>query len=258
MDLVNFQVGAKTVSLPILDILLTEQFNNDLTEVPNHNPNFIGVREFMGIPVPIFDLGLILNRQSTHTQNSALIETLHQLKYSSCQWVAGISDGHKTSHSQAQSTATQQPSGFLKWLEKFESDDEDLTTLLNRIRESLTQIQSDVTSADNQMLSNDKSTVSTRLERLYDSAIEQVEVGYKPIIVFTTVDGRQPHIGLLVDKVKDNINVDESDIKSLNTVTSVGFDLDSETKAMLKGLIQLEQKHSLIIETKNLFCESLE
>jgi purine-binding chemotaxis protein CheW len=80
MDLVNFQVGAKTVALPILNILLTERFGNDLTELPNENPSFIGVKDFMNLPVPVFDLGKILNGSSTSDSNKSLAATLSNLK----------------------------------------------------------------------------------------------------------------------------------------------------------------------------------
>ena len=49
--------------------LLTEQYRNNLTEVPNNNPNFLGAKEFMNVPVPIFDLGRILNNRSTKEFN---------------------------------------------------------------------------------------------------------------------------------------------------------------------------------------------
>ena len=258
MDLVNFQVGAKTISLPILDILLTEQFNNDLTEVPNNNPNFIGVREFMGTPVPIFDLGMILNQNSTNTQNKAVISKLNELKQQSQSWLNALSYEQGATINLTHAGATHEHVNFAKWLSDFESDDEDLSTLLNRVKDTLSQTYDEFASASCDKWTKNKSTVINRLERLFDSAIEQVEVGYKPIIVFTTVDGRNPHVGLLVDKVKDNIHVDESDIKSLDTVTATGFDLDQETKSMLKGLIQVDNKHSLIIETKSLFSQQLQ
>ncbi|QTH63855.1 chemotaxis protein CheW [Psychrosphaera ytuae] len=251
MDLVNFQVGAKTISLPILDILLTEQYNNDLTEVPNNNPNFIGVREFMGTPVPIFDLGLILNRHSTNSQNKEVIKQLKNLKQQSKIWLSSLSSELQGKDA----TQEHQHIEFSKWLNEFECDDEDLSTLLLRVKETLTATYEEFSELDDAKWPSKKATAASRLERLFDSAIEQVEIGYKPIIVFTTIDGREPHIGLLVDKVKDSIHVEEEDIKSLDAVTATGFELDPETSRMMKGLIQLDKKHSLIIETKRLFSQ---
>ena len=54
MDLINFRVGHKTISLKILDILLTERYENNLTSLPNENKSFIGVKDYMDTPTPIF------------------------------------------------------------------------------------------------------------------------------------------------------------------------------------------------------------
>ena len=74
MDFINFKVGQKTIALKILDILLTERFENNLTALPNNNKSFIGVKDYMGSPTPIFDLGLILNNESTHATNASLAD----------------------------------------------------------------------------------------------------------------------------------------------------------------------------------------
>ena len=73
MDLINFRVGQKTISLKILDILLTERFEDNLTSLPNDNKSFIGVKDYMETPTPIFDLGIILNKQSTQDTNLSLV-----------------------------------------------------------------------------------------------------------------------------------------------------------------------------------------
>ena len=46
MDLINFRVGQKTISLKILDILLTERYEGNLTSFPNGNPSFLGVKDY--------------------------------------------------------------------------------------------------------------------------------------------------------------------------------------------------------------------
>ncbi|TMO94170.1 chemotaxis protein, partial [Pseudoalteromonas sp. S3178] len=86
MDLINFRVGQKTISLKILDILLTERYEENLTDLPNDNPSFLGVKDYMGVPTPIFDLGLILNNQSSHDINRALIDLLMEHEQEQKSW----------------------------------------------------------------------------------------------------------------------------------------------------------------------------
>ncbi|EGI71336.1 methyl-accepting chemotaxis sensory transducer [Pseudoalteromonas distincta] len=76
MELINFKVGCKTISLKILDILLTERFDNNLTTLPNNNKSFIGVKDYMDIPTPVFDLGIILNNISTEKSNAHVLKQL--------------------------------------------------------------------------------------------------------------------------------------------------------------------------------------
>lgn len=257
MDLVNFQVGAKTVALPILNILLTERFDNDLTEMPNENPSFIGVKDFMNLPIPVFDLGKILNHNSTKVANKALANQLSQLQDDVMSWMTGLD--HSAQQKSALPASVQHTS-YAKWLADFQSDNEDLVSLLNQVTgpmnttyQCLEQLKAN--GCDISLWRRTFESNHNHLTRLFQSVIEQVETGYKPIIVFTTTDGRAPHVGLLVDKVEDSIHVDESDIKSLDTVTNVGFELDSKTKSLMQGLIQLEQKHSIIIDPSVLFQE---
>lgn len=257
MDLVNFQVGAKTVALPILNILLTERYSNDLTDVPNENPSFIGIKDFMNVPIPIFDLGKILNNCSTKQLNKDLVDKFVQLRKGIFDWFHVLQD---SVDSNRQSTTSIEQSEFIKWLSEFTSDNEDLLDLLNKVPALMTQtydcfLSTKANDADKAVWQRVFETSQNQVTRLFDSVIEQVEVGYKPIIVFTTTDGRSPHVGLLVDKVEDSINVDETDIKSLDTVTTVGFELDNRTKSLMKGLIQIENKHSIIIDPSVLFQE---
>lgn len=258
MDLVNFQVGSKTVALPILNILLTERYEQNLTEIPNENPSFIGVKDFMNVPVPVFDLGKILNRGSTQEANRKLSQNLSQLKDDTMSWLQGINSAINSK--QAAKIEVPEQTTFNKWLTDFNCDNEDLLSLLERIPAPLKEVydfyqKNALQEQDSGNWDRLNSSVTSHVSRLFESAIEQVDVGYKPIIVFTTTDGRDPHVGLLVDKVEDSIHVDESEIKKLDSVTNIGFQLDQQTTSMMQGLVQLEDKHSLIIDPSSLFID---
>ena len=261
MDLVNFQVGAKTVALPILNILLTERYDKDLTEIPNENPSFIGVKDFMNLPVPVFDLGKILNNASTADSNRALATQLMTFKDDVLSWISELDN--KLENNSVNTPTPPEQLEYAKWLSGFLCDNEDLESLLQRIISPMSELYQHFEqmlgeNAQSSSWSRVKATLNSHIQRLFDSAIEQVEMGYKPIIVFTTTDGREPHVGLLVDKVEDSLHVEEADIKSLDSVTSVGFQLDQQTTSMMQGLVQLESKHSLIIDPSALFVDAVE
>ena len=263
MDLINFRVGQKTISLKILDILLTERFEDNLTSLPNDNKSFIGVKDYMETPTPIFDLGIILNKQSTQETNQLLVELFSQWQQKQQEWFAALENSIKHNQPFNHNTDVQQ-SSFAKWYSNFKTENEDLKAIIERFKIPHSRLYAKANKLielvkqnnANQALvelSIERSSNFMQLIRLFESAKEQILLDHKPIIIFTTKDGRTPHIGLLVDKVEDNISYKKENIKPLDKLTDVGFDIDPQTKNMMRGLIKLENKHSLLIDPSAIF-----
>ncbi|WP_024608202.1 hypothetical protein [Pseudoalteromonas sp. TAB23] len=263
MELINFKVGCKTISLKILDILLTERFDNNLTTLPNNNKSFIGVKDYMDIPTPVFDLGIILNNISTEQSNAHVLKQLRTWQEKLLSWFNTLQSNLLNSSASISSNDAELQD-FVLFYKEFNTDNEDLKLTMSRLNEpfqSLLKTVKEAISAHNQsdykqvsaLLEKIKRSNLIQLERLFESAKEQITLDYKPIIVFTTKDGLNPHVGLLVDKVEDNIDYKKEDIKPLDKLTEVGFDLDPQTKNMMRGLIKLSQKHSVLIDPSVIF-----
>lgn len=263
MELINFKVGCKTISLKILDILLTERFDNNLTTLPNNNKSFIGVKDYMDIPTPVFDLGIILNNISTEQSNAHVLKQLRIWQDKLLNWFNTLQSNLLNS-SASISNNDAELQDFVLFYKEFNTDNEDLKLTMSRLDEpfqSLLETAKAAIAAHNQsdhkhtsaLLDKIKRNSLIQLERLFESAKEQITLDYKPIIVFTTKDGLNPHVGLLVDKVEDNIDYKKEDIKPLDKLTEVGFDLDPQTKNMMRGLIKLSQKHSVLIDPSVIF-----
>ncbi|WP_283709633.1 chemotaxis protein [Pseudoalteromonas prydzensis] len=263
MDLINFRVGQKTISLKILDILLTERFEDNLTSLPNDNKSFIGVKDYMETPTPIFDLGIILNKQSTQETNQSLVELFSEWQQKQQQWFTALENSIKHNQPFNHNTDVQQ-SNFAKWYSHFKTENEDLKAIIERFKTPHNRLYAkankliELVKQNNEKqalveLSIERNSNYMQLIRLFESAKEQILLDHKPIIIFTTKDGRTPHIGLLVDKVEDNISYKKEDIKPLDKLTDVGFDIDPQTKNMMRGLIKLENKHSVLIDPSAIF-----
>lgn len=263
MDLINFRVGQKTISLKILDILLTERFEDNLTSLPNDNKSFIGVKDYMETPTPIFDLGIILNKQSTQETNQSLVELFSEWQQKQQQWFTALENSIKHNQPFNHNTDVQQ-SNFAKWYSHFKTENEDLKAIIERFKTPHNRLYTrankliELVKQNNEKqalveLSIERNSNYMQLIRLFESAKEQILLDHKPIIIFTTKDGRTPHIGLLVDKVEDNISYKKENIKPLDKLTDVGFDIDPQTKNMMRGLIKLENKHSLLIDPSAIF-----
>ncbi|MBB1294183.1 chemotaxis protein [Pseudoalteromonas sp. SR41-4] len=263
MDLINFRVGQKTISLKILDILLTERFEDNLTSLPNDNKSFIGVKDYMETPTPIFDLGIILNKQSTQATNLSLVDLFSEWEQKQHEWFFALENSINQNQPFNHNTDIQQ-SNFAKWYSSFKTENEDLKAIIERFKIPHARLYSrankliELVKKGNPKqalidLNIERNSNFMQLIRLFESAKEQIVLDYKPIIIFTTKDGRNPHIGLLVDKVEDNISYKKEDIKPLDKLTDVGFDIDPQTKNMMRGLIKLEHKHSVLIDPSAIF-----
>lgn len=263
MDFINFKVGSKTIALKILDILLTERYENNLTELPNENKSFIGVKDYLGTPTPIFDLGVVLNNQSTHVANQALSDLLIAREKEHQDWLDAL-ENSLTNSVPFEKNKDPDKCTFGAWYNNFKTDNDELRVILKKFDkphrelhamadELLTMQKSDSSGEALTLFHEKKRKIFTVLVRLFQTAREQITLDYKPIIIFTTKDGKTPHIGLLVDKVEDSLTVSKDDIKPLEQLTSVGFDIDPQTRHMMKGLINMDNKHSIIVDPKVIF-----
>ena len=263
MELINFKVGCKTISLKILDILLTERFDNNLTTLPNNNKSFIGVKDYMDIPTPVFDLGIILNNISTEQSNKHILKQLRSWQDKQTKWFNTL-ETNLLNQSEKLVINETELQDFIVFFQEFNTDNPDLKLTISRFNEPfellLEQARQAVTAHRqgehkqvSYLLSKIKRSSLAQLERLFESAQEQITLDYKPIIVFTTKDGINPHVGLLVDKVEDSLDYKKEDIKPLDKLTDIGFDIDPQTKGMMRGLIKMAENHSVLIDPSSIF-----
>jgi chemotaxis signal transduction protein len=268
MDLVNFRVGEKYIALNILDILVTERYQEDLTTIPTEDSSFLGVKDYVGTPTPVFDLGLIMNNTVTQDMNIKLVEIFTMGEREHNNWLNALEDTLKND------TPFKQEKSYNKcefgaWYDNFSIEDEDLSSLLKRFDEPhkrLHLLADKLLALKNsgqieealKIFEVERNGTWVQLQRLFEDAQLQITESYKPIIVYTTVDGRTPYIGLLVDSVEDSVNIDDNEIKSLSKIMETGFKLNEQTQKMLNGIVKINNKYSLIIDSTAIFQQEVE
>ncbi len=191
MELINFKVGCKTISLKILDILLTERFDNNLTTLPNNNKSFIGVKDYMDIPTPVFDLGIILNNISTEQSNAHVLKQLRTWQEKLLNWFNTLQSNLSNSSASISSNDAELQD-FVLFYKEFNTDNEDLKLTMSRLNEpfqSLLETVKEAISAHNQsdykqvsaLLEKIKRNSLIQLERLFESAKEQITLDFLPL-----------------------------------------------------------------------------
>ena len=263
MDLVNFRVGEKYIALNILDILVTERYQEDLTTIPTEDRSFLGVKDYVGTPTPVFDLGLIMNNQETREANAELIEQFSKADRALLEWIEALEDSLRNDVPFTRETNPGK-SQFGMWYDAFSTEDEELASLMRRfdkphrtiyaLAEQLMALKNSGQKEEAlHQLEMEKSGTLAQFKRLCEDAQLQVTESYKPIIVYTTTDGRTPYIGLLVDSVEDSVNINDNEVKSLNKIMETGFQLNEQTRQMLNGIVKINDKYSLLIDPTAIF-----
>ncbi len=261
MEVVNFRVGNYLVAFNILDILLTEKFSNDQTSMPSEDKAFLGVKDFMGTPTPIYDLGIAMNKSSTHAENQQLANLLNEREQDHENWLDALE--YSVKNKQA-FTLARDPAkcAFGQWYQTFTTKNEDLAEVLKRFDKPHKHIHSladkalDMLDKGEQseaikLIQQERKVTLASLKRLFAIAREQLEVTYKPVTVYTTIDGRQPALGFVVDKVEDSLTVNNEQIKPLKEITQHIGNIDHRVKEMIEGLLTTQQYNSLLLSSKS-------
>ncbi|NTS77969.1 CZB domain-containing protein [Catenovulum sp. SM1970] len=258
MEVVNFRVGERIVAFNILNILLTEKFDDAQTSMPSEDASFLGIKDFMGEPIPIYDLGLAMNKESTKQYNLSLIELFHQKEREHTEWLDSLEESVQNNTPFTKTTEASQ-SSFSKWYEGFETKNEDLLDVLKKIEEPNKKLYSVAhqvlslgaegkTEEAAKLIDQTKASTLAILKRLYQAAREQVDVAYKPVTVFTTTDGQKPCLGFVVDKVEDSLHVTEDQVRQLSSLDMHVGQIDHRVKEMITSLITTGEKNSLLLK----------
>ncbi|KMT64198.1 CZB domain-containing protein [Catenovulum maritimum] len=257
MEVVNFRVGNRLVAFNILDILLTEKFTNDQTSVPTDDSAFLGVKDFMGVPTPIYDLSIAMNKTSTKHQNKELVELLHLREKDHVDWLDALENTARTG---IEFTKAKDPHqcAFGKWYDSFTTTNMDLAEVLkkfdaphkaihNLADSVLTLLEQDKQTEALTLIEVERNSTLASLRRLFATARDQVEVTYKPVTVFTTTDGRRPKLGFVVDKVEDSLHVEKDQIRSLDEIKQYTGDIDHRVANMINGLLTAGHTNSILL-----------
>ncbi len=258
MEVINFRVGNRLVAFNILNILLTEKFDDMQTSVPSEDAAFLGVKDFMGVPTPIYDLGIAMNKESTKQKNQKLNSLLHNREQDHSNWLDAL-ESSLTDNIPFAQARDPHLCELGKWLESFQTDNTDLSDVLAKMDEPHKRIHSLAEKlltmkANNQVseaikiLHTERNTTLATLKRLFEAAREQVEATYKPVTVFTTIDGQHPSLGFVIDKVEDSLHADEKDIKPLLDLEVHAGKIDHRVKNMMVNLITAGEKNSLLLK----------
>lgn len=259
-EIINFRAGRYKISFEILNILMTEKYEGNASQVPSGDGTLLGIINYQKVPTPIYDLTRILEGVTAREKMSELIDLLNHKEKQHIDWIDALQESLDTGSTFGENKDPQQ-SEFGKWLASFQSENDDLMHILKKFDEPLHNTYELATSlpklADSKgkeealkELKRQRSTTFNSLIKLFEAAREAVSSSYKPVIVYTTLDGSTPCLGFLVESVEDALVIEQSDIKSFSNDGSIQFMGDLNLPNMISGLITKDDVNSLLIDPK--------
>lgn len=264
-EIINFRAGRYKISFEILNILMTEKYEGNATQVPSGDGTLLGVINYQKVPTPIYDLSKILEGVTAKDKMSDLVDLLHAREKDHVDWLNALQESIETDTSFTKAKDPKQ-CAFGKWYESFESENDDLTHILKKFDEPHVQIHSladsllGIAEKDGKeealkLLQRHRQTTLNSLKNLFSAAREAVSSSYKPVIVYTTLDGSTPCLGFLVESVEDALTIEASDIKSFSNDGAIQFMGDLNLPEMISGLITKNDVNSLLIDPKLVTAE---
>lgn len=257
-EIINFRAGRYKISFEILNILMTEKYEGNATQVPSGDGTLLGVINYQKVPTPIYDLSMILEGVTAEQKNADLIELLHAREKDHVDWLDALQESIDTGSTFTKAKDPHQ-CAFGKWYDGFDSENTDLMHILKKFDEPHRQIHSLADklltiagSGDKEValkqLQVHRQTTLNSLRGLFSAAREAITSSYKPVIVYTTLNGSTPCLGFLVDSVDDALTIEENDIKSFSNDGAIQFMGDLNLPNMISGLITKDDVNSLLID----------
>ncbi len=222
----SFWIGDSLFAINLDQVLSVEQDSSTIRSDPFSGRGALGIVSHRGIPVRVFDFAEFLGVNSCSDQKQELVDALAAREQDHVDWLNALEHTIKTD---AVFTKARDPHqcAFGKWYDQFQTRDEELKDILEqfdvphkRIHSLADQLLAIKENGDRdtalKLLETERITTLAQLRRLFDRARSQVHDSIKSVLLFITVDGKEPKLALRLNEISDMVGY------SLAQVTATG------------------------------------
>jgi len=245
-EIMTFRSGISLFGIPIHQVLTITGEQEDLHCKAFRSKETLGITEYQGIPVAIVDLAKANNIESINEQKKQLIETLKIREQDHIDWINALED---SLISDIEFTKSRDPRmcEFGKWYDSFNTDDEDLRSLLKEFDAPHKKIHAladtllDMKTEGElqkciEILHDERETTLKHLINLFERVRSQITTSIKTVFIFLTVDGNTPCVALCVDEISD---VETATKNGLTSMSEIAIPLIDSTMKYLSGYQKL-------------------
>ena len=130
-EIINFKAGRFIISFEILNILMTEKYEDNASEMPSGDKTLLGVINYQQIPTPIYDLGFILEGVTAKDKNNELIALLNTREQEHIDWLDALQESIENGTTFTKAKDARQCE-FSKWYENFTTENSDFMHILKK------------------------------------------------------------------------------------------------------------------------------
>jgi len=211
----SFWIGDSLFAINLDQVLSVEQDTSAIQPDPFTGRGALGIVKHRDVPVRVFDFAKFLGVDSCGDQKQVLIDTLITLEQDHIDWLNALEHSIRTDTTFTRARDPHQ-CAFGKWYGQFQTRDEELKGILEQFDSSHKRIHSlaDRLLAIKERGDSDKAlelleieriTTLAQLRRLFDRARSQVHDSIKSVLLFITVDGKEPKVALRLNEISDMV-----------------------------------------------------
>lgn len=209
----TFTIDQSSFGIDVSHILSFSDSFGDIKYSTNDAEGFIGYLDFRNTLVQVFECATALSQTRERESVIKLVADIKTYQQAHIDWVGALE--HSITSSEP-FTKPRDPRlcAFGQWFYAFETDDDGLRALLNKIEDPHKHIHSladkllDMTAAGDQAqaieeLRIEKQTTLKKLLRVLDYINDYLNNSIHPIVIHLTKDGRTPWFSLVLDTMGD-------------------------------------------------------
>lgn len=260
----TFRMGESLFGIDVSHILSFSDSFDEIKYATQNIDGFIGYLDFRNTLVRVFDCATCLSQSRERDSLTILIEDIKTYQQAHIDWVNALEHSILTDEP---FTKPRNPRmcAFGQWFYSFETNDESLRALLDKIEQPHKHIHSladrllDMAGTGQrdeaiEVLRIEKQTTLKKLLRVLEHITELLQNSIHPIVLHLTQDGRTPWFSMVLDDIGDIIDyssISLDKVKAMDRSEPIeGFVRDPSGESFM--MLSLDKFHEQILAKVNM------
>ncbi|MEZ6002767.1 MAG: CZB domain-containing protein [Planctomycetota bacterium] len=249
----TFTLGETAYAVPLHEILAVNSMPDQWMRMPTGSCDTVKVIEYRGRPTEMIDFAAYLGVRSSSEAKLEIAELLEQRERDHVLWIEALEDSIKNGTPFTKATNPHE-CAFGKWYDNYETKEEGFAELMakfdapHRRIHSLAETLLGIAETDQKralaQLEVERNTTLAEMRRLFASARQHLRRLARRVVLFLTVDGSTPALGLALDEINDVRRFYRSQLQDMD---QVGATLEDRVGELFTGILVAENEESCVL-----------